>query len=644
MQWKNKISEILLIIILLVGISLRFYDFHLLPFTWDELSAWNRLHFNSLSELIELGIKPDGHPAGVQVFLYYWTHLFGEKEWLVKLPFALMGVSSIYVFYKIAEIWWNKHIALISASFMASLQFFVLYSTIARPYISGLFLTLLMMYYWSQFMFNKPLRKYLIGFIIFASLSAYNHHFSLLFAAIVGISGLFIIPKKHLRDYIISGILIFLLYAPHLPVFFHQLGIGGIGGTGRWLAKPSPNFILEFLHWAFHYSPFVIGSIILLIIIGILQKKNDIIDSKKLSKRMLLLSWFLLPILIGYFYSRLVNPVIQYSMLIFSFPYLLLFIFSGIKRIKAQYLILIIFGILTINITSLIYSRQHYSILLKQPFDKSAQALKEQENKKPNNTFLIYNTIITYQDYYLKKHKIEYVPNYSIYNTAITSIQFDSLLRSINKDQVLLCGLPENLITIAQNRFPYFIERIDGYTYESYLLSKKKVQNKQLNTLIDSLNFKNSNSNWSIKKSRVELDSLGKQCFTYKENQEWGFNFSDSLKNIIPYYGCIIDFQADIFTTDENLNANWACTFSSLNYEQVWRGLDMKHNLIKTPLGYKLYFSLDTRLLMNDDDYNSCILKTYFWNSNKQSFNISGLRMYYREPNPIKYGLFYPID
>ncbi len=48
-----------------------------------------------IKELIEGGVKVDGHPAGIHVFLYYWTKLFGTNEWIVKLPF-IVSVSTTY--------------------------------------------------------------------------------------------------------------------------------------------------------------------------------------------------------------------------------------------------------------------------------------------------------------------------------------------------------------------------------------------------------------------------------------------------------------------------------------------------------------------------------------------------------------------
>lgn len=181
-------NRTVIFIILSVAVILRFFNYPEIPFTHDEFSALFRLQFDSFSDLIEKGIKTDGHPAGVQVFLYYWTKLFGSEAWVVKLPFTVLGILSVWLTYIIGRKWFNESVGLISSAYVASIQFTVMYSQMARPYISGLFLSLLMIYFWSNLIMN-PDRNFVRNFtmyIISSALCAYNHHFSLLFAAIVG--------------------------------------------------------------------------------------------------------------------------------------------------------------------------------------------------------------------------------------------------------------------------------------------------------------------------------------------------------------------------------------------------------------------------------------------------------------------------
>ena len=77
-QLRNRIkTQGLLIFILLCAAILRFYQFETAPFTHDELSALLRTNFSNFQELIAKGVAIDGHPAFIQVFLYYWTKLVG---------------------------------------------------------------------------------------------------------------------------------------------------------------------------------------------------------------------------------------------------------------------------------------------------------------------------------------------------------------------------------------------------------------------------------------------------------------------------------------------------------------------------------------------------------------------------------------
>ena len=71
----NKSATFVLVLILLFAAVLRFWNYFEIPFTHDEFSALFRTQFNSFSELIDKGIKIDGHPAGVQMFLYFWVKI-----------------------------------------------------------------------------------------------------------------------------------------------------------------------------------------------------------------------------------------------------------------------------------------------------------------------------------------------------------------------------------------------------------------------------------------------------------------------------------------------------------------------------------------------------------------------------------------
>src|SRR5690554_6558995 len=314
---KQRSNQWILIIILVVSVVLRMFNISEIPFTHDEFSALDRLDFDSFSALINEGVKIDGHPAGVQVFLCYWSKIFGISEQALKFPFIVFGVLAVYFTYLIGKRWFNETVGLLSAATVATLQYTIMFSQIARPYISGLLFSLMMVYYLTK-LIQKPEKNFLLNgilFVVSGALCAYNHHFSLLFAAIVGISGAFFIKREYLLKYSLMGVAIFVLYVPHLEIFFYQLSLGGID---QWLAKPKPDFLIDFIRFIFNHS-WILMLTIFGIALGFLITKKAVKINWKMY--LLFIIWFLLPFLIGYFYSVYFSAVLHYSVLIFSFTF-----------------------------------------------------------------------------------------------------------------------------------------------------------------------------------------------------------------------------------------------------------------------------------------------------------------------------------
>jgi uncharacterized membrane protein len=326
---KISSNNLIVLFLLIIGAIFRFYGFPNIPFTYDELSAWGRTDYSSFSQLINEGVRDDGHPALIQVFLFYWRKIFGDSEGSFKFPFLLMGIASIYLVFLIGKKWFNETAGILSATFITVLQYTVMYSQIARPYISGLFLSLLMVNSWTNFVFGKREKKSLVGFIIYATLACYDHYFSLLFALIVGCSGYFFLPRKEWREYTAAGLIVFVLFIPHLGITRDQLKIGGVGG---WLAAPNRYFFGNYLNYVFDFSWWVKGLVILLFVLSFFFLSQEWKQKNKI--RIICVFWFLSPIIIGYLYSKYRNPLLQYSVLIFSFPYLLLFLFSFFRNLK----------------------------------------------------------------------------------------------------------------------------------------------------------------------------------------------------------------------------------------------------------------------------------------------------------------------
>ena len=202
---NNKAVEKHLRLILLLALALRLYGLTAFSLSNDELSALSRLQFNSFSLLIHEGVYPDFHPAGIQVFMYIWTWVFGYSEWAVRMPFALMGVVSVYLVYRIGRALFSESTGLLASGALAVLAFPLLYSQIARPYSPGLLCSMASVFFLIRFLgldrnrTGEPVSKGnwsdVLGFVVSVSACMYTHYFSFIFAGLVCLIGLLFLDK-----------------------------------------------------------------------------------------------------------------------------------------------------------------------------------------------------------------------------------------------------------------------------------------------------------------------------------------------------------------------------------------------------------------------------------------------------------------
>lgn len=315
---RQRVERVYLWLLVAVGAALRVAELWA-PLTHDELSAILRLRFDTLQGLIQGGVRPDGHPAGMQVLLWLWSHVAGTSVPLLRLPFLLCGIGCIPLMYSLARRWFGRHAALWATTALALSQYTVYYSMPVRPYGIGLFFVLLLLHFWTRlFVENRRQWLLLAGYAVCAAACAYLHYFSALVALLLSVAGLFFIRREILWRYLAACAVAILLFVPHLGVTHYQLF--ELKGVGGWLGRPEASFFCRYLRYLTHHS-----WVLLLVMVAAYAVMFD--HSVWRPRRKLIIAaalLFLLPMLAGYVYSRAVNPVLQYSVLLFSYPFLLL--------------------------------------------------------------------------------------------------------------------------------------------------------------------------------------------------------------------------------------------------------------------------------------------------------------------------------
>lgn len=342
--------------LLVLGAVLRFWDLPHLPYTHDELSALVRL-YPTLSETITTGVAAlDTHPPGVQVFEWLWTRLFTMEEADVKLPFILMSLAAIALLYRFAVAWTGEGAALTQAALMTVLQYAVFYGQLARPYAAGLFTTALLADQLTRHLASGS-RRALLGAGLAAVLSAYTHHFALLLAALMAGSVLLLLPRNRRKAYGLMCGAAVLAYLPNLPIFLKQLSQGGLGG---WLPPPDGGWLARYASYLSHDDG-VLGA---LMAFGIAASLFLAVRHGGASgpARWLLPLWGAAPLIIGYAYSVWRAPVLQYSVVLFSFPYFALFLLQGLRHLDRRAAVAGVLTLAAVGTASLAQQRKHFVV------------------------------------------------------------------------------------------------------------------------------------------------------------------------------------------------------------------------------------------------------------------------------------------
>ncbi|HKR05344.1 MAG TPA: hypothetical protein VJY62_11985 [Bacteroidia bacterium] len=638
-QINRRTEKFLLLIILAVAAVLRFNNYGLFSLSNDELSALARLRFNSFSEVIEKGVMIDFHPAGVQIFLFYWVKFFGISELALRLPFVLFGIGSVYLICLTGKKWFNAAVGLLAAATLCVLEFPLLYSQVARPYSPGLFFTLLATYYWSEIFSDKiknqtapdakkvNFRPY-AGFVLSVSACMYTHYFALLQSGLVCIAGLFFLSKKNYKAYFISGGVILLLYVPHLKIFLHQMSVGGLGGSEGWLGKPESDFLLKYIQYAFNNSGFLLLVFALVFISSIIIFKKD---RAKNRFRLLAFLFFILPFLIGYYYSVYRNPVLQYSVLLFSFPFLILFIFSFItESIQRKIVIVSIAGIILLGSFSTVYKNKYYSTKHFGVFKELAEKIIEfNDNYGKENITKTINIINPYYiEYYFDKYQVK--ENFELYSCNDYAL-VNGFVRVVEQSKTPYFVHawsntydPPELEEVILESYPFIIHKNDYFNSGIRLYSKNPEGALPVSKPFYEIKHDFESSKWG-NDTMYFNDSVfhsGKQSAFINEKYEYGPAFETPVKNLELKKGDTINISLWIYPLQDQQLAKLVLSIDGNDKSKLWTGREFKFYQTKVNQWQQVFLGYIVKEDLSGDE----VLKSYVWNDKKESFYIDDFK------------------
>jgi len=474
-------------------------------------------------------------------------------------------------------------------------------------------MVLLFFIYWTKIVKeNKYNWKVILLYILFGIFAATTHYFSLLTIAIIGLLGLFIVGKEFRFKYILLNSALIVTYLPNISILIYQLNTGGVGG---WLSRPNGNFIIDYLDYTMNFSSLVIWSVIALFVWGL----RSIFENKK---AFLFLAVFTIVYLTGYIYSIKVNPVLQYSVLIFAFPFLLFSFFGNLPSIKPKLLFLLSFCILCINVFSLIKDRKYYTYFYESPHQeilKEANTYYKNQAQKP---LVLLFTNSKFNSYFNEKYTYNF--NYVDLNEhAAPFVKYIDSTLSKYKGYKLVYGAlsSENpyWLPYLQKYFPYIEMKKDYFIGNFYVLSKTKPTNQI---------------------EELQLDSIISTKAIVIDGNEWTTAYEFQLDKILTHHNNIIDIVYEL-ESDTAVNASIVSELMQDTAIKQWREQEVNiFQLNKNKFEAIYSFNMADCKHLGDN----LKLKFFLWNKSKEHFIIGQIKIRVRKGNPLLYGFYEKIE
>ncbi|MGB2895276.1 MAG: glycosyltransferase family 39 protein [Anaerolineales bacterium] len=415
----------ILVLILLIGSALRIYGLDHQSLWNDELESWRQSNFETLNDVILLGVQPDTHPPLFQSALFFVEKYLGETEALLRLPSALSGILSILAIYWLAKRLYSYREGLAAAFMMAVLWCPIFYSQEARNYSFLILFSILSSFFWVEFFIVRNNSKKesslstLLGYILTSLALIYTHYFGVILLTLQGI-GAYILRLKDLKK-LLQNTKIYLLiglgYLPWIPSALEQFThMGKIS----WIDKPAITVFPAYISFILNRSHALAIIALLLLTFLLVKIFYDFLNMKDRSLASLLSSpdfilgyWLVIPVMLTAIISVMWKPIYTQRNLLISLPaaYILLsraFFQLPFHRFVKRTLI-VFFGCSALF--QMIFIQQYYVFPHKEQFRDAAYHVLESKHELQAPMIIGQVAFPDYLDYYFQRRGVSFRVN-----------------------------------------------------------------------------------------------------------------------------------------------------------------------------------------------------------------------------------------
>ncbi len=634
-----------LLVLLLIAALLRFWELDKIAYTHDEISGLVRTGYASFVMLIERGVVVDAHPPAVAVFLQYWTSSFGYGEAVVKAPFILASIVALFLLYRFFITWTNATVALVIVALLSTLQYTVMYGQIARPYSLGFFTCALLVDQWTRWLADGAnARRALIGTSLAFVLCAYVHHFTLLFAGLVAATGFILASREQRTPYLLACGAAVLLYLPNVPIFLKQLSYGGVG---QWLAAPDAHWLVDHVRWVLHYDV-VLGALmatLVLLSLGFRVLRGT--GAGPVGH--FALFWGLTPLVIGFAYSILVDPVLQHSVLIFSFPFLLLAILSGLPEWGRSRTMGICALLVLVGVHGLVFERRHYALMYASKYthmvEESVRTLDELGHE---NVVVLLDAPDEVIAFVQRQQGIaaKDLPHVQLRGTAWNAERLDSLLHTMRGRTVVYGqshGAPPETVGRIQEHFPNVVYRRDMVEGQVLRFTDRPAEHAVEDRILLAMATPAARhgGSWDIHPDLPTVrDSIRGMHWWDLTGREYGVSVQLGMDNLFEHPQDVFEVVALLDAHDPNTDAGLVVELKNDAGVVFYRTAEWKELRSGAGMSTLLVATKPADAGRNQGPFT---LQAYVHNRQGARLGLASLAVHKRAGNPLVYGLFSPL-
>lgn len=332
----------MIILILIIGVILRLINLNQSLWLDEAISALASRDFSYLGITFDF-LKIDNHPPLFYLLLRLWGQIFGFVDSVLRILSVVIGVSLIFVVYKISfRISKNNNLAILCASLISMSPLLIYYSQEVRMYILITLLAAIQIWVFLSILVASKLWKWIL-FSLMLCLLFFSDYITVFLFPVFLLYPVIRKDKNLLFKILVSFVPLTILFIFWFPTFNEQLiknkeivsSLPGwqfiVGGaTIKNLAVAWMKFILgriSFEPKIIYYSLVVIGSTP--IIFGLY------LAVKNIKKDLLIWLWFIVPISLGFLFSFII-PVFNYFRFIYALPPILILSAIGIFKLKNE--------------------------------------------------------------------------------------------------------------------------------------------------------------------------------------------------------------------------------------------------------------------------------------------------------------------